>query len=71
MGGRSATHTHAPLARPTPPSDQETSPRKDTPPGWVGWALDEEIQEIFFEVAFLHYKQSRVEAKAALKIHDQ
>ena len=35
MGGRSAAHTHAQLACPTPPSDRETSPRKDTSPGWV------------------------------------
>ena len=35
MGGRSATHTCTQLACPTPPSDRETSPRKDTPPG--GW----------------------------------
>ena len=37
MGGRSAAHTCAQLACPTPPSDRETSPRKDTSPGWVGW----------------------------------
>ena len=33
MGGRSATHTMCTrLAGPTPPSDRETSPRKDTSP---------------------------------------
>ena len=32
MGGRSATHTSRRLACPAPPSDRETSPRKDTPP---------------------------------------
>ena len=33
MGGRSAAHTmHTRLAGPTPPSDRETSPRKDTSP---------------------------------------
>ena len=38
MGGRSAAHTMGTqLAGPTPPSDRETSPRKDTSPGWVGW----------------------------------